>query len=333
MIVYGRAPLRLGLAGGGTDVSPYTETFGGLVVNATIDRFAYCKIEDSKDNTSFNAIDQGVITEMAGKNQSQLPLHAAVYARMIKEFNNSADLSLTVSTFTDSPVGAGLGASSTLVVSMIKAFDKYLSANLDNYEIARLAYSIEREDCGLSGGRQDQYSATFGGFNEMVFSGSDKTEVKPLNLSAGFVAELEASLLLFYTGVSRESAKIIDDQSKSLQGNGASLEAMHNLKLEAQKMKAALLKEDIAAVAESLVLGWQNKKKTSATVSNSTLDEIHGDAISAGALAGKVSGAGGGGFMLFLAPIEKRKAVVDALNKHSGIVSNCHFTDKGAQSW
>ncbi len=263
-----------------------------------------------------------------------LDLHKAVYNHMVQHFNGGRPIPLELSTFCDAPAGSGLGSSSTLVVVMIRVFAEFLNLPLDDYTIAHLAYKIERVDCGLQGGRQDQYSATFGGFNFMEFYADERAVINPLRIRNWVICELEASMVLFFTGVSRESAHIIADQSNNVKsGSEDALEAMHGIKREALVMKECLLRGDFDGLVESMRLGWENKKRSAKTVSNPHIDAIYDAAIKAGALAGKVSGAGGGGFMLFFAPTEKRMDVIRALNGFSGQVSNCHFTKHGTQAW
>jgi D-glycero-alpha-D-manno-heptose-7-phosphate kinase len=339
MIIRARAPLRLGLAGGGTDVSPYCDIYGGYVLNATIDRYAYAIIKTLDEPViRFLATDQQtekckVITDPLLLN-GKLDLHKAVYNHMIRYYNNGKPISLELSTFCDALAGSGLGSSSTLVVVMIRAFVELLNLPLDDYTIAQLAFQIERVDCDLQGGRQDQYSATFGGFNFMEFYADDRTIINPLRVKNWIICELEASLILFYTGVSRESAKIIADQSNNmLAGFEDAIEAMHGIKREALVMKESLLRGDFKGIVNSMQQGWINKKQSAKTVSNPHIEEIYDTAIAAGALAGKVSGAGGGGFMMFFVPPDKRMNVIRALNNFNGQVSNCHFTKHGTQAW
>lgn len=344
MLVRARAPLRLGLAGGGTDVAPYCDIHGGFVLNATIDRYAYAVIQTLDESVSGESIVRFIATD---KNEEialpldgsfeldgVLNLHKAVYNVIMARYNGGKRIALELSTFCDAPVGSGLGSSSTLVVVMIKAFAELLNLPLDDYTIAQLAFDVERVDCGLQGGRQDQYSATFGGFNFMEFYAEGRTIVNPLRVKTWILCELEASLVLFYTGVSRESAKIISDQSNNLkQGHVDALEAMHGIKREASVMKECLLKGDFKGIVDSMLLGWENKKRSAKTVSNPHIDEIYDAAIKAGASAGKVSGAGGGGFMMFYVPPEKRMSLIHTLNRFDGQVSNCHFTKNGTMAW
>lgn len=334
-----RAPLRLGLAGGGTDVSPYCDLHGGFVLNATIDRYAYAVIKTQDEPIiRLSATDQQTMKIKAIDSpltlNGKLDLHKAVYNHMVLHYNGGKPIPLELSTFCDAPVGSGLGSSSTLVVVMIRAFAELLNLPLDDYTIAHLAYKIERVDCGLQGGRQDQYSATFGGFNFMEFYADERAVINPLRIKNWIICELEASLVLFFTGVSRESAHIIADQSSNVKsGSVDALEAMHGIKREAMMMKECLLRGDFSGLVESMRLGWENKKRSAKTVSNPHIDKIYSTAIKAGALAGKVSGAGGGGFMLFFVPTEKRMDVIRALKTFEGEVGNCHFTKHGTQAW
>ncbi len=337
-IVRTRAPLRLGLAGGGTDVSPYCDIHGGYVLNGTIDRYAYAVIKTLEiPELRFVGADlQKMEVWRLGEPMQAGPLglHRAVYCHMMDYYNSGSRIPLELTTFCDAPAGSGLGSSSTLVVAMIRAFVELLNLPLDDYTIAHIAYQIERVDCGLQGGRQDQYSATFGGFNFMEFYADERAIINPLRIKNWIICELEASLVLYFTGVSRESAHIIADQSSNVKsGSADALEAMHGIKREALAMKECLLRGDFPGLVESMRLGWENKKRSAKTVSNPQIDAIYDAAMQAGALAGKVSGAGGGGFMWFFVPTEKRMDVIRTLNGFGGQVSNCHFTKHGTQAW
>jgi len=320
-------------------VSPYCDIYGGFVLNSAIDRYVYAVIRTLDEPVvRFVATDQQV--EKVQPAEAPLPLngkldlHKAVYNHIVENFNGGKPISLELSTFCDAPVGSGLGSSSTLVVAMIRAFAELLNLPLDDYTIAHMAYQMERVDCGLQGGRQDQYSATFGGFNFMEFYADERAVINPLRVKNWIICELEASLVLYFTGVSRESAHIIADQSRNVKSGAAdALEAMHGIKREALAMKECLLRGDFEGLVESMRLGWENKKRSAETVSNPHIDAIYDAAIRAGALAGKVSGAGGGGFMWFFVPTEKRMDVIRTLNGFGGQVSNCHFTKHGTQAW
>ena len=340
MKVRARAPLRLGLAGGGTDVSPYCDDFGGLVLNATIDRYAYAIIEPGApgSNVRFVAADRGLAwqskLEPALPLDGNLDLHKGVYNRIVREFNGGVPLALSMTTHADAPPGSGLGSSSTLVVAMIKAYVEWLNLPLGEYDVARLAYEIERIDVGLAGGRQDQYAATFGGFNLMEFSAGERVVVNPLRIKNWIISEFEASLLLYFSGVSRESAHIIDEQVDNVRKKDApAIDAMHALKQEAIAMKENLLMGDFPGFVDSMRAGWEAKKRMARSITNPLIEEVHAIAEKAGMLAGKVSGAGGGGFiMMFVDPV-RRMEVIRALEPTAGRISQCHFTEHGTQGW
>lgn len=335
--VRARAPLRLGLAGGGTDVSPYSDEFGGCVLNATIDKYAYATLSHCKEGIEFIAADIGA--EWRGEASATvqatagLGLHAGVYNRIVSDFLDGQPLPISLVTHSEAPPGSGLGSSSTMVVAMVQAFVEYLALPLGEYDIAKLAYEIERIDLKLAGGKQDQYAAAFGGFNYMEFY-SDRVIVNPLRVKANHLAELESSLVLFYTGVSRESANIIKEQTNNVVGrNNDALNALHDVKVEAQRMKEAILQGNFENLAQSLRSSWEAKKKMASSISNSSIETIYNAAINAGAVAGKVSGAGGGGFMMFLVDPAKRPNVIRTLETFNGQVMTAVFVEHGAHSW
>jgi D-glycero-alpha-D-manno-heptose-7-phosphate kinase len=338
-LVRARAPLRLGLAGGGTDVSPYCDRYGGFVLNATIDKHAFATIEPSRDGRiRLVATDRDSSAEFRLAPQlafdGHLDLHKGVYNWAVRTLNAGEPCPVTLSTFSDAPAGSGLGSSSTLVVAMVRAISEYLGAALDEYELAHAAFEIERCDVGLAGGRQDQYSAAFGGCNFMEFYAGDRVVVNPLRIKKDILFELEASLVLFFTGVSRESASIIAAQTSNIQRDDAGvIAAMHGLKEEAVVMKEALLKGNFDVFVGSMTRSWESKKRTASSISNSTINEVYDAALRNGARAGKVSGAGGGGFMMFFADPEKRMQLIRTLEAFGGNVLNCQFTRHGAESW
>ncbi len=337
-LVRARAPLRLGLAGGGTDLSSYAEAFGGSVLNATIDRYAFASIRPRNDGRLvFDACDVGREEEHPADTlvpNSRLPLHRGVYERMVHDHHAGAPLSVGVTTVVDAPMGSGLGSSSALVVALIEAYCAYLEIPLGPYEVANLAVQIERADLALAGGQQDQFSAAFGGINFIEFLQGGRVVVNPLRVSQAVINEIESSLVVCFSGQSRLSDTIIRQQSQRLEsGSADALEAMHQLKQDAADMKRAVLVGDIEALAAVLERSWKAKQRTAAAVSNEHIAALEAFARRHGALAAKVSGAGGGGFMIFVVPTERRYRLIAALNEAGGQAYPVKLTERGSESW
>lgn len=338
MIYRSKAPLRIGLAGGGTDVSPYADLYGGAILNATISLYAYANIEPLNDNIIIlNAIDRK--EEQRFEWNSSLPIDGKL--DLLKGVYNHLQIKYSLpltgfrlSTFVDAPAGSGLGTSSTLVVAIIGAFAEMLRLPLGEYDVAQMAYEIERNELKMAGGRQDQYAATFGGVNFMEFSADNKVIVNPLRIKQQYLFELEHDLVLYYTATSRESAKIIEKQSQNvINKEEKSIEAMHQLKHQAMLMKEALLKGRVHEIGEILDFGFQQKRKMAEGISNSLMEEIYTTAKEAGATGGKISGAGGGGFMIFYCPENTKYKVIDELSRFGGTCKTYQFVDHGMTSW
>jgi D-glycero-alpha-D-manno-heptose-7-phosphate kinase len=338
-LVRSRAPLRLGLAGGGTDLSPYCDEYGGAVLNFTVNRFAYAFIEirnDGKLVFKSSDLDQSETLQAVSElpTTEGLRLHRGVYNKMVREFNNGKPIAMTLTSFADVPAGSGLGTSSALVVSMVEAFRLLLDSPLGLYDVARLAYEIERNDLALAGGRQDQYAATFGGANFIEFLPNERVIVNPLRIQQRHIDELEASLVTCFTGKSRESAAIVVDQARQMTSkNMVALDSLHQLKTDAVQMKHALLTGNMMELAEIMQRSWKAKKNTAKAITNPKIDELFDFALKNGALAGKISGAGGGGFMMFLAAPETRPQLIKALRSRGTTADAVHFTLRGCESW
>lgn len=338
MIYRSKAPLRIGLAGGGTDVSPYSDLYGGAILNATISLYANATIEPLPENKIIlAAIDRN--EEEIFDWSAQLPVNGkldllkGVYNRVQKNYGIK-EQGFRLSTFVDAPAGSGLGTSSTLVVAIIGAFAEMLRLPLGEYDMAQYAFEIERKDLELAGGRQDQYAATFGGVNFMEFYKDDKVIVNPLRVKQQHLFELENNLLLYYTSTSRESAAIIKKQSRNVTDKKeSSIEAMHQLKEQARQMKEALLKGRLNEIGEILDFGYRQKKQMAEGISNPLMEDIYDTAKKAGATGGKISGAGGGGFMIFYCPVNTKYSVMQALEKFGGRSRNYQFTEHGLKTW
>ena len=310
------------------------------MLNLTIDRYAYTIIEPTTDDrVTFSASDTQQLFESDGIEAMEiaepLSLHRATYRRIMRQFNNGEAKSCRVTTFCDAPPGSGLGTSSTMVVSMVKAYVEWLNLPLGEYEIAHLAFEIERLEAGLQGGRQDQYAATFGGVNFMEFHANDRVVVNPLRIKNWIVSELEMSLVLFNSGQSRSSAAIIKEQTNNVRNQrGTTLRALHELKVDAYQMKDCLLRGDFDRLATVMRKTWDDKKQLADNVTNPHINSVMRGALAAGARAAKVTGAGGGGYIIFLVVPQRRMDVIQSLREQEqGQVMTCHLTRHGSQGW
>jgi D-glycero-alpha-D-manno-heptose-7-phosphate kinase len=338
MIIRSKAPLRLGLGGGGTDVSPYSDIYGGAVLNATVSLNAYASIEPGGDKKIIlRSVDKNTEIESPVMENLQvdgkLDLLKGVYNRIIKDFKLTPR-AFTLTTYVDVPAGSGLGTSSTLVTAVLGAFTEWLKLPLGEYDLARLAYEIERHDLGMAGGKQDQYAATFGGVNFMEFQENGKVLVNPLRIKDQVLNELSNNIILYYTETSRISSDIIAHQQHNVnEGYTPSVEAMHKLKELAVKMKEAILKGKLDLIGELMNQSWIYKKVMAEGITNSHIDEIYKVAVKAGATGGKISGAGGGGFMFFYCPGNTRYSVIEALKQFGGHARRYTFTRHGLETW
>lgn len=339
MLYRSKAPFRLGIAGGGTDVSPYSDIYGGAILNVTVNLYAHATIRPL-DNGKIRFIDvnEGITEEFDATErlpaEGPLLLQHGIYNSIVERHNGGRPLSFELITSMDVPSGSGLGTSSTLVVTVLGAFTEWLRLPLGKYDIAHYAYEIERLDLGMAGGKQDQYAATFGGVNFMEFLEDDKVIVNPLRISDDILQEWAVSTVLFYTDQRRASGHIIEEQIDNVKKKNESLEAMHKVKEEAFRMKNCLLRDELQELGKALNTSWTNKKMMARNISNDFIDRIYHTAIDNGALGGKISGAGGGGFMFFYCPANTRYTVIKALRTlGTGEVHNFEFCKKGLVTW
>ncbi|NDV95991.1 dehydrogenase [Dysgonomonas sp. 521] len=339
MIIRSKAPFRIGLAGGGTDVSPYSDLYGGCILNATINLYAYTNIEPRDDNKIVFRIPQ-TNEEYIFDSVPELPilndkadLMKGIYNRVVEDFTHKP-LSFTLTCALEVPFGSGLGTSSTLAIAILGAYTEWLSLPLGDYDLAYLAYLIERIDLKQAGGKQDQYAAAFGGFNFMEFYSEDKVIVNPLRIRNEIINELSNNLLLYYTNSSRNSGDIIEKQQKNVKEHReSSIEAMHQIKKQSYEIKEAILKNNLDEIGNVLHRGWTYKREMADGISTPLFEELYNTAISAGATGGKISGAGGGGYVFFYCPGNTRFAVARALEGLGGRIQAYTFTKKGLETW
>lgn len=334
MFIRSRAPVRISFAGGGTDVSPYTEEHGGCIVSATINKYAWGSLKPGKGRevslkdthtelTRFDSVD-----ELAYG--GPLDLLAAVVKNM---HGGSKGLSMVLRG--DIPPRSGLGSSASAFVALIGLFNHLRREDrLTDYEIAELAYRLEREELGNKGGRQDQYATVFGGLNYIEFKGDDFVKVNPLRIKKDYLLELEKNLILVHVMDRSQSGDIISDQVKSYTDKKKSVvEALHSVKALAEETHKALRKGDLNRFGELLHEGWVEKKKFSSLMSNDYIDKVYDVARKSGALGGKISGAGGGGHMIFYCESGREEDVARKLTEAGANVRSFSFDMQGLQTW
>jgi D-glycero-alpha-D-manno-heptose-7-phosphate kinase len=327
-----RAPLRLSFCGGGTDVSPYPEEHGGLVLSATINQYAFASLRPRRDSRlTLASLDYDTVVKYDHPRRMRLDGNLDLIKAVVRSLRVRRGADLWVQS--DAPPGSGLGSSSTIVVALIGVLSEWLKTPLSGYEVAELAYRIERVDLGIAGGKQDQYAAAFGGFNLIEFH-REATIVNPLRIRAEVLNELEYRLLLCYLGQTRQSADIIERQVEAYRsGRPATVEGLHRLKDQTLEMKKALLLGQVDALGELLHQAWESKKKLEEHISNSRVDRLYQLARREGAIGGKMPGAGGGGYFLFLTRFDRKHRVAQAIEKHGAQVVPFQFERRGMLSW
>jgi D-glycero-alpha-D-manno-heptose-7-phosphate kinase len=342
MIIRSKAPLRISFAGGGTDVMPYAAEQGGVVLSTTINHYAYASLRLSNEpSITMQSLDYDMTVKHSIEEKipydGNLDLIKAVINRLHLEQNTdmfTRDISgIEVFMHSDAPPGSGLGSSSTLVVALIALFRDFHNLPLTDYEIADLAYQIERVDMNIKGGKQDQYAATFGGFNFIEFHG-DTTIVNPLRINPDILNELNYNLLLSYTGKNRLSSGIIDTQIKNyMDKNPDVISAMSELKQITIDLKNSLLRGRLNEFGNLLNDAWLNKKQMATQISTPMIDELYSSAIENGASGGKITGAGGGGYMFFYCPFGTKRKVAAAIEKIGAQIVEFNFDPHGVQTW
>tara|TARA_X000000950_G_C13914462_1_gene660310 strand:- start:2192 stop:3223 length:1032 start_codon:yes stop_codon:yes gene_type:complete len=336
--IYSKAPLRIGLSGGGTDVSPYPENNGGAVLNATINLYANVTLFKRDDDkiVIYNFNNKLKYTFNKSKKLKiikEIALQIGAYNYIIKKFNLKP-FSFELISYLDVPSGSGLGTSSTLLVAILGVFLEWYRIPMGKYEISKLAVEIERNYLNQAGGMQDQYASVFGGFNFLEFKANNQVIVNPLRLNDNIIEEIRYNLVLFYTNLSRESSSIIEKQNLNYRNNKRSVvNALNNLKIFSYDLKDSILLDCPEKMGEILNKSWNNKKRLASDISNKSIDKIYSLAIENGSTGGKISGAGGGGFMIFYCPGVSKFKVIEELSKIGVKKQTYSFEKEGLKVW
>lgn len=335
-MIRSRAPLRISFCGGGTDVPPYCDERGGVVLSATINRYATATLVPGGDTFRVRSIDYDQSVSYGVDDpfvyDGQLDLAKGVIDHFRRHENLTSGLEVTL--HNDAPPGSGLGSSSAITVALVSALVDLLRLPMNGYQIADMAYRIERLEVGIKGGKQDQYATTFGGFNLIEFYPGGSVLVVPLRLRPETLWELEHSLVFAYVGSGHFSDQIIAGQVRNYETRRTeSVHAMDRLKVLTQDMKRALLMGNLREFGELLHLAWESKRQMAQGISNAGIDEVYDAALKAGALGGKMNGAGGGGFMMFICDPLRRYAVQEALRKVGSQLVSLTFVEPGVRTW
>jgi len=333
--IHCRVPLRISFAGGGTDLPFYYEKYGGAVIGSTIDKFAYSTLTPNKldkNKILVRSTDYDIETVLKIKARFfDLKYNGKLdLAKAVLNVMKPKRLGFEMVTASDSAPGSGLASSTSIVTSIVGALKSYMKLSLTSYEIAELAYKIERENLSIKGGVQDQYACTFGGFYFIEFN-KNSIIVNPLKIRSDIIHELESCLVLADTNISRDSSEIHSIQEKSK--NVKTIETMHEMKKHAFKMKTQLLKGNVKDFAEELHQSWLTKKKISDIISTKRIEKIYNDSRKHGAIGGKILGAGGGGHMLFYVNLERKRELEKNLSRLGCQIIPFCFENHGLQTW
>jgi len=334
MIIRSKAPLRISFCGGGTDVPPYVNERGGVVLSATIDKYAYGSLRLRGDhNITVKSLDYDIVAKYRVDDELVYDGELDLVKAVLKNMCNGNGQGLDIFIHSDAPPGSGLGSSSTMVVALIGLLKHWKRLPLTNYEMATLAYNVERVELAIKGGMQDQYAAVFGGFNFIEF-GASAVIVNPLRIPTETINELQYNLLLCYTGRTRLSGNIITTQVENyMRGEVEVLKAMDEMKKITIDMKNALLQNRLTDFGYLLHEAWQNKKMMAAQITSSQIDTLYETARNHGALGGKILGAGGGGYLLLYCPFDQKHQIAAELEKLGGQVVEFTFDFHGLQTW
>jgi len=325
-----RAPVRISLAGGGTDLPAYYEKYGGCVVSTTINKYFYTFLNVNEDQEiQITSSDYRTFYRHDGNGPPLWEGDLSLPRAILHHFGICRGVSMFLAS--EVPPGTGLGSSSTVAVAVIKAVATACGLHLSRQEIAELACHIEIEKLGMPIGKQDQYAAAFGGLNFISFT-RDGVTVESLRITPQTRRDLEQHLLLFYTGAARDSASILGEQKKaSARDDPKVIAALHAVKEMAYQVKACLERGEVRRIGELLHQNWEQKKRFASGVTNPLIDECYELARANGAVGGKITGAGGGGFLMLYCEPEHQDAVTQALEARGLKRMDFRFDYQGAR--
>ena len=328
-----RSPVRISFGGGGTDLPAYYEQFGGAVLSVTIDKYFYT-ILTARSDSRIQVISSDLRVFETWQDISNVNLRGSsleIPLAVLKEMN--CDISADLFLASEIPPGTGLGSSASVCVNILKTLSTYLQRPISKYELAERSFYIARHLLGKHVGKQDEYAAAFGGLNFITFHPDGKTEVEPIDLNPSLLAEFQRNLMLFFTGSAHHSWTILQEQElSSRRQTGGAVDALHEVKALGIRMRSALQQGDIRELGALLHEAWQAKRRISSKISTPRIDELYIVARQHGALGGKITGAGGGGFLLLYCEPEFQASVRDAMKAKDVHQMNFAFDMQGAQA-
>jgi D-glycero-alpha-D-manno-heptose-7-phosphate kinase len=329
MIIRSKSPLRLCFSGEGTDVSPYPEEHNGVVLSAAIDKFVFCTLKSTQEKSiEVKSLDYDIVAKYTCNSDYVFDGNLDLVKAAIKHMKAEKGM-FNIYLHSDAPPGSGLGSSSAASVAITGLLKDLQNKPMTDYELAEVAYKIEREEVRIKGGKQDHYVSTFGGFSFIEFIG-DKVIVNSLKIDMATINELQYHLLLCYTGHNKMLGNIIDQQMERYKEN---LDILERIKSITYEMKGALLTDKLDSFGELLDESWKYKKQLAGGITNSRIDKLYDAAKQHGAIGGKIMGAGGGGFMLFYCDFEKKHKVAEELEKLGSQIAEFDFELRGMQTW
>ena len=331
-MLIGRSPVRISFAGGGTDLPAYYEQFGGAVLSTAINKYFYTILGKRTDgriqiiSSDLRVFETWQSISAMNLEGSELEIPLAV----LKDL--SSDISVDLFLASEIPPGTGLGSSASVCVNILKTLATYLDRPVSKYDLAERAFRIARNVLGRHVGKQDEYASAFGGLNFISFERDGSARVEPLNIESGVLQDLQSNLMLFFTGSAHHSWTILEEQEKSTRSHGdIAVNALHEIRSLADRMRQTLEAGDLTAFGRLMDEAWQAKKRVSARISNSRIDHLYQSARQCGALGGKITGAGGGGFLLLYCEPNQQDAVRRALAGEGVQEMAFAFDSQGAQ--
>jgi D-glycero-alpha-D-manno-heptose-7-phosphate kinase len=329
--ISGKAPLRISFAGGGTDKQDFFEEHGGVVLNATIDKYCHATIKKRADPIITIDSDMGDRLRISSIRDISYDGKYNLAKAIIRVLN--PDFGFDVHAYNDVPPGRGLGSSATFAVLVAKLISQLQGKEYNDYKLAEMAYDAERKELGIGGGWQDQYAAATGGFNYMEFNKDGKL-VYPLRLKPEIVSELEDHLTMGYVGNAHNSGELHKSQDRALVERREEVTQTYaKMKQHATEVRDCLLMRNIPRIGEILHEAWESKKRIDPSITNPVIDRMYAAGISNGAYGGKLLGAGGGGYLLFFHPATKRNRVARAFSAEGGEIMDFNFETQGTQTW